>query len=168
MNRSTSPFVEKLGLVVEREGRSRVSGQLLGILLLADAPLSLDELAARLAVSKASVSINARELERHGVAMRVSFPGDRRDHYVIAADLPANTMRERIASLRRFRDAIAAGSEETRSGNPLVRNRFTEFVAAFEHTIDSMEHVLAELVNRAGDRSASGSRADADANSRAH
>jgi DNA-binding transcriptional regulator GbsR (MarR family) len=148
MNHTASPFVEKLGLHVEREGRSRVGGQLLGILLLADAPLSLDELAARLAVSKASVSINARELERHGVAIRVSFPGDRRDHYVIAPDLPANTMRERIASLRRFRDAIASGSEETRSGNPLVSDRFTRFVAAFEHTIASMDRVLQELVSR--------------------
>lgn len=163
---ATSPFVQALGLLGEREGRSRVGGQLIATLLLADAPLSLDELAARLAVSKASVSINARELERYGVAVRVSFLGDRRDHYVIAPDLPANTMRERLASLRRFRDALAAGTEEIQSGSPVVRDRLAAFVAAFEFTIDSMDRVLVELASQTSGRNARGD--GSDANVRAH
>jgi DNA-binding transcriptional regulator GbsR (MarR family) len=142
---SKSPFVEKLGLLMESEGGSRVAGQLLGILLLAEAPLSLDELADRLAVSKPSVSINARHLEQKGLAVRVSYPGDRRDHYSLAPDLPASTFRARVESLARFCRVIAAGKDEVRSGSDLVRERFDRFSASYNGILDAMQRTLAAL-----------------------
>lgn len=151
---ASTPFVERLGLLIESEGHSRVGGQLLGILLLSDAPLSLDELALRLAVSKASVSINARQLEQKGVAVRVSFPGDRRDHYAIAPDLPSSTLRERVESLARFRRIVAEGKDEARSAGDDVCERFEHFSEAYDAMFESMQHTLAVLQDQDAKRAA--------------
>ena len=55
-------FVGEMGLTFEADGFTRIGGRLFGHLLLADRPLSLDEIAAALRVSKASVSTDARRL----------------------------------------------------------------------------------------------------------
>lgn len=59
----------------------RIAGRLFGFLMLHEGSCSLDELAAQLQVSKASVSTNARMLEQRGILERTSAPGDRRDFY---------------------------------------------------------------------------------------
>lgn len=158
---ASSQFVERLGLLIESEGHSRVGGQLLGILLLSDSPLSLDELALRLAVSKASVSINARHLEQKGVAIRVSFPGDRRDHYAIAPDLPSRTLRERVESLARFRRIVGEGRDEVRSAGDAVRERFEHFSEAYDSMFESMQRTLAVLQDQEARRASAGARSRA-------
>ncbi len=79
-------FVERMGLMMEAEGLPRSAGRIFGFLLLADAAFSLDELADRLQVSKASVSTNARLLEQCGLLERISTPGDRRDFYQMGSN----------------------------------------------------------------------------------
>jgi predicted transcriptional regulator len=77
-------FVEALGLFFEDVGISRIGGRLLGLLLIAEQPLSLDAIARTLGVSRASVSTNGRLLLSAGLIERVSMPGDRRDYYCFA------------------------------------------------------------------------------------
>lgn len=79
-------FVERLGLMMEAEGMPRIAGRIFGYLMIHEGSYSLDELAERLRVSKASVSTNARQLERLGVLERVGVPGDRRDYYRMDED----------------------------------------------------------------------------------
>ncbi|HET9984834.1 MAG TPA: MarR family transcriptional regulator [Longimicrobiales bacterium] len=74
-------FIEQLGLVAEEDGMPRIAGRMLGYLMLHAGTHSLDALAEVLQVSKASVSTNARLLERMGLIVRTSLPGDRRDFY---------------------------------------------------------------------------------------
>jgi len=76
-------FIERMGLVAEEQGISRIGGRMLGYLLLQKEQKSLEQIAEDLQVSKASVSLNARCLERLGVVEKVSSPGDRRDYYRI-------------------------------------------------------------------------------------
>ena len=97
----TSPagrFIEQLGVLLGAEGYPRVAGQLLGVLLLSPEPRSLDDLATRLHVSKASVSINIRMLQDKGVVERVAHPGDRRDYYAVTDDLLARSIEQRITT----------------------------------------------------------------------
>ena len=68
----------------EAEGFSRTAGRIFGRLLLSDAPLSLDQLAADLEASKASISTETRLLERRGALERVGRRGDRRAYYQVA------------------------------------------------------------------------------------
>lgn len=86
MHESVRRFIEKMGLVCEKEGMARSAGRIFGLLLACDGPYSLDEIADLLQVSKASVSTNARMLEQMGFIERVTEPGDRRDFYRAESD----------------------------------------------------------------------------------
>jgi DNA-binding transcriptional regulator GbsR (MarR family) len=86
MHESARNFVERVCLCMEAEGMPRIAGRIFGYLLINEGAFSLDELAERLQVSKASVSTNARQLEQIGLVERVSMPGDRRDYYRMEAD----------------------------------------------------------------------------------
>ncbi|MFU8806697.1 MAG: GbsR/MarR family transcriptional regulator [Bradymonadaceae bacterium] len=81
MNEAEINFVERFGLLSEEDGQSRIAGRLFGLLILRDDPMSLDDIAEVLQVSKASVSTNARRLDEGGVLERTTKPGDRRDFY---------------------------------------------------------------------------------------
>jgi DNA-binding transcriptional regulator GbsR (MarR family) len=107
MDASSQTFIEQMGLTSERHGMPRIAGRLLGFLLLDGGAHSLDDLAERLQVSKASVSTNARVLENLQLIERQTVPGDRRDFYRIG-DNPGEHMfelaRQRLEETRRLFD----------------------------------------------------------------
>src|SRR5215471_10171404 len=80
-------FVDDLGHLYARFGLSVTFGRAFGLLLLSEEPLSLDDLAAQLQVSKSAVSVAARELERVGAARRLTSPGSRRVRYEANDDM---------------------------------------------------------------------------------
>ncbi|MFN2136135.1 MAG: GbsR/MarR family transcriptional regulator [Candidatus Promineifilaceae bacterium] len=68
-------------------GFSEVMGRLYGTLMLSPDPLSLDDLASSLEISKGSVSMNMRDLERWGMAKEVWMRGERKKYYRAESDL---------------------------------------------------------------------------------
>ena len=84
VNEST---VSGLGRLARFFGFSDVMGRLYGTLLLSPEPLSLDELADTLEISKGSVSMNMRDLERWGMAKEVWVRGERRKFYKAESDM---------------------------------------------------------------------------------
>jgi DNA-binding transcriptional regulator GbsR (MarR family) len=84
VNEST---IAGLGRLVRFFGFSEVMGRLYGVLLLNPEPLSLDDLADRLQISKGSVSMNVRDLERWGMASEVWVKGERKKYYQAESDL---------------------------------------------------------------------------------
>ena len=78
---SVREFIDQMGLYFEGFNISRSAGRIMGLLMVTERPLSLDEIAAILQVSRASVSTNARLLASSGLAQPVTMPGDRRDFY---------------------------------------------------------------------------------------
>ncbi len=83
---STS-IIDGLGHMASFFGFSKVMGQLYGVLLLSPKPMSLDDLAERLDISKGSVSMNMQALERWGTVQEVWVRGDRRKYYEAETDL---------------------------------------------------------------------------------
>lgn len=79
--------VAGLGRLARFFGFSEVMGRLYGTLLLSPEPLSLDDLAERLRISKGSVSMNMRALERWGMAHEVWMRGERKKYYEAEPDL---------------------------------------------------------------------------------
>jgi DNA-binding Lrp family transcriptional regulator len=79
-------FIESMGLFYERQGVPRIGGRILGLLLLAEKPLALGEIARLLRVSPASVSTNIRQLQASGIVDPASIPGDRRHYYVFNSE----------------------------------------------------------------------------------
>lgn len=65
---------------------SEVMGRLYGVLLLSPDPLSLDDLGNTLKISKGSVSMNMRALERWGMAKEVWVRGERKKYYKAESD----------------------------------------------------------------------------------
>jgi len=68
-------------------GFSDVMGRLYGTLMLSPEPLSLDTLANTLEISKGSVSMNMRAIERWGMAKEVWMRGERKKYYRAESDL---------------------------------------------------------------------------------
>lgn len=116
-------FVERVGRFFEGDGAARTSGRMLGLLLLATREMSIDEIADRLRVSRASVSTNARRMETLGVVQRVSHMGDRRDFYRIAADLERTLVRLRMERLSRVEELLEAGTATPAARDERVRGR---------------------------------------------
>ena len=116
-------FVERVGRFFEGDGAARTSGRMLGLLLLSTREMSIDEIADRLKVSRASVSTNARQLEAYGIVQRVSHMGDRRDFYRIAADLERTLLRLRMERLAKVEELLASGTETPAARDERVRGR---------------------------------------------
>lgn len=74
-------FIDGMGRISKFWGFNRLMGQLYGLLYLSREPMNLDQLAEGLMVSKGSVSINVRALERWGMVEKVWIKADRKDYY---------------------------------------------------------------------------------------
>ena len=83
VNEST---VAGLGRLARFFGFNEVMGRLYGQLLLSPDPLSLDALAESLQISKGSVSMNMRSLERWGMAKEYWARGERKKFYEAEPD----------------------------------------------------------------------------------
>src|SRR5947208_12909132 len=80
-------FIEGMGAASATSGvLSQLQGRIFAVLFLEDHPLSLDDVAEALQVSKSNVSINIRGLIEWHLVRRVSVPNSRRDHYEAASD----------------------------------------------------------------------------------
>ena len=135
-------FVERMGVLLEEEGLPRIAGRLIGFLLLHESAFSLDELADRLQVSKASVSTNARLLEQSGVLERISAPGDRRDYYRMGPGAWETTLR---AAQRRWRTLNETFAETIVSLPPEMaagKRRLAEATRFHELMIEGIDRLL--------------------------
>lgn len=79
-------FIEAGGHTTQSFGFGRILGQLYALLYLSPRPLCLDEIAAELGVSKASVSTTVRQLQSWAAVKRVWVKGDRKDYYEAETD----------------------------------------------------------------------------------
>ncbi len=74
-------FIDTFGKLAASLGLNRVVGQIYALLYLLDNPLSLDDIAKNLKISKGNVSVNIRELESWGAVKKIWVPGSRKDYY---------------------------------------------------------------------------------------
>jgi DNA-binding transcriptional regulator GbsR (MarR family) len=82
-------LVEAGGQMSQDLGLGRIVGQILVHLYLHQGERSLDEIGEELGLSKAAVSIAARQLEGMGLLRRSWRPGDRRNYYRTADNIAA-------------------------------------------------------------------------------
>lgn len=153
MDERVEHFIERMGILGETEGLSRIAGRIFGFLLLSPSSCSLDDLAAELGVSKASVSVDARRLEQLGYLERGSRPADRRDYYLISADVFTRSLEQRMTRFREFRSLI----EEARTlpvRHAAVRKRLDDLEAAYDVAVEAIEAAIETWQKAHGARSA--------------
>jgi DNA-binding MarR family transcriptional regulator len=138
--------------------------------MLSDEPKSLDELAATLGVSKASVSIEARRLLERGVVARVGRPADRKDYYVLATDFFSRLVAHRVARWTAFHDLVADMRGDASARGTLVQQRFDHVRDIHGLVTSRIADALGEWTARSARvaRSASGKRTGRGARSRSH
>jgi hypothetical protein len=96
-------FIDDQAQWMARYGFSLTVGRLMGLLLVSDEPVSLDDIADHLGLSKSGASVAARDLERLGLARRLATPGSRRIVYE-AVDVMEPSFESGVV---RFRDGLA-------------------------------------------------------------
>ncbi len=99
---------------------SKVGGQIYALLFLARNPMSLDEIAEALKLSKGNISVNIRMLEGFGLVRKVWVKQTRKDFYEAARDYPRKFLRD-------FFDRVRDGVDDSLR---VIRRCKGEFEAA--------------------------------------
>jgi DNA-binding transcriptional regulator GbsR (MarR family) len=134
-------FVLHWGEMASAWGINRTMGQIHGLLYISPEPLSMDEIMARLKISRGNASMSLRSLEEWGVVQRVHFTGDRREYFRSLTDvweLFQTLIRERkrrefdptMRSLRQFLGEADSGAGEP--GLVLYRERLGNLLGLLE------------------------------------
>jgi DNA-binding transcriptional regulator GbsR (MarR family) len=80
-------FVDLWGQMSHHWGINRTMAQIHALLMVAQAPLTAEQIMAELSISRGNVSMNLRDLINWGIVRRTNLPGDRRDFYTTEADV---------------------------------------------------------------------------------
>lgn len=141
-------FVERIGLYFAQYGLPRIGGRILGLLLVADRPLTLDDIANALMVSRASVSTNVRLVLTFGFAERVSVPGDRRDYYQCPPDVWDRVLLINIEAVKELRTLAGRGiaavhpNDANDANDAVAHDRLEEMLEFCDVTLDDSYAML--------------------------
>ncbi|MDA8336812.1 MAG: transcriptional regulator [Peptococcaceae bacterium] len=136
-------FIEKMGLYYENYGLPRIGGRILGLVLIADRPVSGEEIARLLRVSRSSVSTNLRLLLSFVFLEKVAVPVERSDYFAVSELAWRNTIKMRIEAYRNLQGIAEQGlaacdPDASSSGRLLEMLRWVKALA------ESHEKLLAE------------------------
>src|SRR5271169_2192205 len=127
-------FVELWNNMASLWGISPTMARIHGLLYITGASLSMDDIMARLGISRGNVSMNLSKLLEWGLVKRVHKRGDRREYFVSISDvwemftLVANQRKRReidpiLMTLRHCREELAPETLGPAADNPLVQER---------------------------------------------
>ena len=89
-------FIQDFGEAYHMFGLPRLMGRIVGLLLHADKPTSLDSISKDLKVSKGPVSQIVKRLRDHNQVKRVWIPGDRKDYYKADSNIFHNSFKSHM------------------------------------------------------------------------
>ncbi len=105
-------FLEEFGVLFEQHGLPRMTGRILGWLLISDPPhQSTDEMAEALSASKGSISTTTRLLIRIGQIERFSFPGVRHDYFRVKPGACYQMLKDSLVHITTMRQLAERGLE---------------------------------------------------------
>ncbi len=132
-------FVERAGIVMEHLGMPRMTGRVLGWLLICDPPhQSPGELVAALQASKASISTTIRLLMQIALVERVILPGKRRDYFRLREDTWSRSTEERMGLVTSLRELAEDGLTLRANADEEATRRLREmrdFYAFYEREV---------------------------------
>ncbi|MFP1602945.1 GbsR/MarR family transcriptional regulator [Microbacterium sp. 2216-1] len=135
-------FIEKVGLQVESAGwMPRMSGRMLGLLLVAEHPVTQAEIREELLASVGAISSASRELIAKRLARRVGVPGSRHTAMELHPDAWRSLEEDGMRGVQDY-SALARGAlEEFPPDSTAARNlqRMRDYFAVVE---ERMQHVL--------------------------
>ena len=111
-------LIEVAGRTTQDLGMGRIIGQVLGDIYMTDGDSSLDDIGRNLGLSKAAVSIAARQLESLGLLQRIWKKDDRKNYYRIVDHLGV-ALRQGVLEL--VRSKIRTAGAELDHAEELLR-----------------------------------------------
>lgn len=140
--KAIAEFVERMGLITQADGKPRIAGRILGLMIVHGGPFGFTELAERLSVSRASISTNTRLLEDLGVIERTTVPGDRQDYFRLSRQPYARMLRGIVERMHRARDVVGGAQGALPRDMVGAQERLAELDAFYEALIDNFETVI--------------------------
>lgn len=140
-------FIEGMGGYFENEGVPRIGGRILGLLLVSEEPLSAEQMARRLKVSRASISTNIRMLTVSGMVERMSFLDNRHTFYAVTGDVWGRAItagREKVLAFRSIAQMGLAAIPESET----VRRKLQEMIDWSEMMAEVFEEMQAKWQKR--------------------
>ena len=133
MERSPSPlspgmqeFIESMGLYFAQYNLPRIGGRILALMMVAERPLSLDDMAEMLLVSRASISTNIRLIVSAGWAEQIGIPGDRRDYYRAPMNSWGRSIDVEIQGILRLQRIVEQGLAAISPDDTLAQSRLQD------------------------------------------
>lgn len=136
-----------MSLLFEDHGYSPLVGKIFTLLLFAPSPLSLQEIAERLGVSKAAVSVQVRAMERMVLCFKAANKNDRRAYYYISDDLCTTILRAQLTEMQRVRESVDR-TLSLLSGLKELQPDERESLQIFEHRFTELSVLYGLVVNR--------------------
>ncbi len=146
-----SKFVENLSRYFESYGIPRIGGRILGLLLVSSEPLSGEDIAAILQVSRASVSTNLRFTLQVGLAEKTSFPGDRVTYYVFPESGLEKTVTAEIQAMNSMKQYVEQGLKSLPPGGA-ARSRLEALSGWTDFVLQVWQNALVEWRARQGSK----------------
>ncbi|UCD54940.1 MAG: hypothetical protein JSV93_05340 [Candidatus Omnitrophota bacterium] len=134
----------KVNQLCAKFGLNNVMAQLYIVLYLQGKSMSLDAMVERLKISKGSVSVNIRALERYGAVRKVWVKGSRKDFYEVETDI-SRLIIERVKSmiqgrLSEVKEAIDASHRALNSIKPVDKEE-RESIKVFNERLNQLNKV---------------------------
>ncbi|WP_249863025.1 GbsR/MarR family transcriptional regulator [Paenibacillus konkukensis] len=140
-----------MSLLLEADGHSPLVGRILALLLFATEPVSLQEIAEQLKVTRAAVSVHIRSMERNALCHKVATSNDRKNYYYISDDVDLSAIRafkDRITATRSMVDTALTACDmlpdvhpEEMEAHDLLKRRFCEFAALSDLLMSQLEEL---------------------------
>ncbi len=80
-------FIEQWGILATQWGINRTMAQVHALLLIAEKPLSTDDIMAELNISRGNANINVRELMNWDLVRKAITRGDRKEYFLAEKDI---------------------------------------------------------------------------------
>jgi DNA-binding transcriptional regulator GbsR (MarR family) len=134
-------------------GITRLGGQVVASLYLADAPRSMDELCLELARSKSNIFANLRGLEAAGIIERRREPGARHDSFALRGKYPDVIIGAYLTRLRRVvqdkralsRRALSLLGDAEGVEADALRSRLADLLRKYDLFAELMERILPSI-----------------------
>src|SRR5436309_9839391 len=128
-------FVELWNNMASLWGISPTMARIHGLFYITGASLSMDDIMARLGISRGNVSMNLSKLVEWGLVRRVHRRGDRREYYeslsdvwemftLVAAQRKRREIDPILTTLRRCREALSPEALGGRAKSPEAHRRY--------------------------------------------
>ena len=93
-------LIKSAGWMSQDLGLGRIIGEVMAVIYVTKDPLSLDDIAAKLDLSKAAISIATRQLDKLSLLERVRTRGDRKTYYKTSEHFSASLQKGILEMLR--------------------------------------------------------------------